>query len=528
MDSSRRRFLKVLGGSATLLPQAAGLSALFQSCAQTAKKISSLHFATIAPDDRDDLVLAEGFEYNVILEEGASLGKNLVFGSNNDYLAFFPFDKKATEGLLWVNNESPGNIRPASGSQRTRKNIDLERSQVGASVVHIKKHLSRWKMVPDSPHNRRLDGTTPIPLIAPRPIEGSRIAEGTIANCGGGVTPWKTVLTCEENYDHYYGEREFPSKKLTKAKYHWDKFYKNPPEHYGFVVEVDPMTGKGHKLTSLGRFAHESATVARAKNGRVVVYSGDDINGGFLYKFISLRDDSLREGELFVADLKRGRWLSLAHHKSVILRKHFKDQLDVLLHCRAAGEMLGATPLARPEDIEVHPHSGEVFVALTNHLTRLNFYGSILKIAEEGGNHGASRFQAQEFLAGGKDFACPDNLAFDPRGNLWMVTDISEITMNRFPYGRFKNNGLFYIPLAGTLSGQAFQIASAPVDAELTGITFSPDEESLFVSVQHPGKKSKYPHKLTSHWPGGGSTIPKSAVVEIYGKSLQQLIGRAT
>ena len=508
-----------------MLPQAAGLGTLFQSCAQTARKVFPLPFSPIAPDRRDELVLAEGFQYSVILEEGMSLGKSATFGSNNDYLAFFPLDKNATEGILWVNNETPTALRLAKGLQRTRENIDFERSQVGASMVHIKKNgSSRWVMVPGSPYNRRIDGTTSIPLIAPRPIEGSQMAEGTIANCGGGVTPWKTVLTCEENYDHFYGEREFPSRKIGGSKYRWEKFYKNPPEHYGFVVEVDPMTGKGHKLTGLGRFAHESATVARTRNGKTVVYSGDDASGEFLYKFISHQADSLKEGELFVADLKKGQWLSLDRHKSAILKKNFKDQLDVLLHCREAGRMLGATPLARPEDIEIHPRSGEVFVALTNHLTKFNFYGSILKIVEAGGDHGAMEFRSQEFLAGGKDFACPDNLAFDPKGNLWMVTDISEKIMNHIPYLKFKNNGLFYIPLAGTLAGQVFQVASAPVDAELTGITFSPDGKSLFVSVQHPGKNSKSPRELTSHWPGGGKSIPKSAVVEIHGSSLERLI----
>ncbi len=521
-EFSRRRFVQFVGGGTLLIPQTASLLGLFHSCASGSKAPHRLPFKPIRFTDRDDFVLANGFQHQILISEGEKIKGSLEFGANNDYTAFFPLG--SSDAILWVNNEYP-RAKFGRHKKRSRKNIARERRQVGGSLLHIRRKVGGgyWEFVKDSSYNRRLDASTKIPLIAERPIEGSLVAEGTFANCAGGVTPWKTVLSCEENYHDYYGERVFGSRQVKGSKRNWEKYHNNPPEHYGWVVEVNPMTGKAKKLTALGRFAHESATCVRTKGGRVAVYSGDDKAGEFLYKFVSEKGDSLEKGELFVADIKRGRWLSLDREKQTILRKNFKDQLDVLIHCRQAGRLVGATPLDRPEDVEINPYNGDVFVCLTNNKKRGNYHGSILKISEKGVDHGAMEFKAQDFVVGGVDFSCPDNLVFDPNGNLWMVTDMSGSSMHKHPYKKFKNNGLFYIPLSGPLAGRAFQVASAPRDAELTGLSFSRDGKSLFVCVQHPGEKSKGLGGLSSHWPEGGSSLPKSSVVEIYGDALRSL-----
>ena len=126
-------------------------------------------------------------------------------------------------------------------------------------------------------------------------------------------------------------------------------------------------------------------------------------------------------------------------------------------------------------------------MSLTNNTGKENWYGSILKIQEEGGDYTALTFKPEQYLAGGKDtgFACPDNMAFDTAGNLWFTSDISGSLMNQEPYTEFKNNGLFLVPRTGPKEGQVIQIASAPSDAELTGPFFAPDGKTLFISVQH-------------------------------------------
>ena len=525
LEFNRRNFVKFLGGGAVAAANIGVLSSL-NSCAGSTKEINKLPFRPIDYTNRDDLVLAEGFEYSVVISEGDKINGNELFGANNDYTAVTHLN--SNEIILWVNNEYPTPLFVSGwtkGKKRTKRQVDLERASVGGSIVHLKREGKGkpWKFVADSKYNRRIDGTAKIPLIAPRPVAGGLVATGTLGNCAGGVTPWGTILTCEENYQDYYGERARENKVLKKGRLGWDRFYKHPPEHYGWVVEVNVMTGEAKKLTALGRFAHESATAVKTKDGRVAVYSGDDKKGEFLYKFLSDKKDSLETGELFVADVKNGKWVSMDIEKQPILKKNFKDQLDVLIHCREAGRLLGATKLDRPEDIEIHPFTGDVYLTLTNNKNRGNYHGSIFRLRETNGDYASMTFSAGDFLVGGRDFSCPDNLAFDKNGNLWMVTDMSGSAMNKPPYSKFKNNGLFFIPTAGKLAGQVFQVASAPTHAEITGLSWDEDHETLFVAVQHPGEKSKSLKKLTSHWPNGGTSRPKSSVVQISGKALSDL-----
>jgi secreted PhoX family phosphatase len=358
--------------------------------------------------------------------------------------------------------------------------------------------------------------------VSPRSIAGRRQAVGTLANCAGGVTPWGTYLTCEENYDQFYGETR-DNGSLKPSLFGWEKIFPRPPEHYGWVVEVVPATGRAKKLTALGRFCHECATVVRAKDGRPVVYSGDDADNQFLYKFVSSAKNSLHEGTLYVANTEKGEWIPLVWKDNPVLRRAFQDQTDVLIHCRKAGSLLGATPLDRPEDIEICPRTGAVYVALTNNKTEGRYFGSILKIDD--GERTGTKFSSRTFLFGGEEsgVSCPDNMAFDRKGNLWLTTDMAG--MNKEPYTKFKNNGLFFLPMTGENAGRAYLVATAPNEAELTGPTFSPDGRTLFLSVQHPGELSRSFEALTSHWPGGGNSIPKPAVVAISGPLLDTIIG---
>ena len=343
------------------------------------------------------------------------------------------------------------------------------------------------------------------------------------------MTPWGTILTCEENYDQFYGERNYKTgeKVLRRNDLGWSKYYDYPPEHYGWVVEVDPKTGAAQKHIALGRCAHECATIKELDDGRLVVYTGDDTVNQCLYKFIGSKPGSLSEGTLYVANTVLSRWEPLVYEKSKALQKFFKSQTEVLIRLREAAKLVGGSPLDRPEDIEIDPINGNVLVALTNNSTVKNYFGSILKIEEANGDHEALTFKSEVYLAGGEDtgFACPDNMAFDLAGNLWFTSDMSGSLMNKEPYTAFKNNGLFFVPREGEQAGQVIQVASAPTDAELTGPWFAPDGKTLFMSVQHPGEYSPSMDQLTSHWPDGGEEIPKPAVVAIQGRLLEEIQG---
>ncbi len=480
----------------------------------------------IKPSSADELILAEGLDYEVLLSWGDSInGKGDRFGFNNDYLAFLPFEDKELDGLLWVNHEDLvlGYFdTPFDPNVKTLADVQREMKDVGGSIVRIRKSERGWEVVADERFNRRLDANTEIPLISARPIRSRTSATGTFANCSGGVTPWRTILTCEENYHFFTGEVALKGgarRVIKKSLLGWERFVDMPPEHYGWVVEVNPFTGEAGKLTAMGRFAHESATVVQARDGRCVVYSGDDKTNECIYKFIAGAPETLEHGTLYVADTDNGSWLPLDIRQNEQLAAEFRDQTELLIRTREAARIVGGSPQDRPEDIEYDPISGAIFVALTKNLRRLRPYGSILKIEERDNDPLALEFTASTYITGGSGsgIACPDNLAFDPRGNLWISTDISSNLLNRIPYTRFANNGLFFVPMRGSRAGEIFQVASAPVAAELTGMAFSPDGRTLFLSVQHPGETARDIEHLTSHWPEGGGSRPRPSVVTISG-----------
>ena len=534
---SRRDFLLFLGASsvasAAMMARPSPLSAMVW-----APSLRGKAFAPLPPTSDDDLVTARGIQSQILIRYGDTINDaGEAFGYNNDFIAFFPLMNgrlvpqhspqalAANEALLWVNHESPcgvlmhGNPGASSGgTPKTAAQIREEQLAVGGSIIRIVRDpkTNQWRFGGRHGLNRRITALTPIPFAGEQSqaisIAGSDHAIGTMANCAGGVTPWGTVLTCEENYQDFYGEVDRKSMQVTMAKHHhgWTDHddHQHHPWHYGWVVEVDPMTGRSHKLIAMGRAAREGATVTKASDGRAVVYSGDDRRGGCVFKFISRKPDDLTTGDLYAADVAGGRWIHLSWEKNPILRKSFRDQMDVLLHARAAGLAAGATPMDRPEDVELHPLTGAIYIALTNNAERGNHHGSLLKIEEFAADPLALEFRSSEFLAGGTGagFSSPDNLVFDRAGNLLFTTDVSAQAMHDAPHRAFGNNGLFIVPAAGRDAGKALQLASAPNDAELTGPCFSPDETTLFLSVQHPGEATRFENGkpiYSSSWPQG-------------------------
>ncbi len=524
---SRRDFLEFMGRGmlvASIFP-----NSLLTACAS----LEQSTFPSLTPSSADALRLASGLNYQIVATWGDKISTTESFGFNNDYLAYFPL--RENDGLLCVNHEAPfplfvSNHKSTDG-KKSKKQVEQEMDATGVSIIHIRQEApGSWKLIKDSPHNRLVNGRTRIPFSGSNKILGSNTALGTLANCAGGQTPWGTYLSCEENFHEFYGDVQYVNGKrelVYKDGFQWHEHFRQPPEHYGWVVEIEPRSGKTEKLVPLGRFAHESATVTVAKDGRAVVYSGDDAVNQFLYKFVADRPGSLRSGTLYVANLQEGRWIPLALDQQEVLQKNFHNQQEVLIHTREAARLLGATPLDRPEDVEICPRTGAVYLTLTNNVGKGNYFGSILKLEERAADPLAMEFTSSTFLAGGPEtgFACPDNLAFDRKGNLWMTTDISGSAMNKDPYLPFQNNGLFYIPLEGPNAGKAQLLATAPTDAEFTGPTFSPDGRSLFLCVQHPGEQTKSLEACTSHWPAGGNSLPRPAVVVLSGPLLERLTG---
>jgi secreted PhoX family phosphatase len=538
MPLTRRRFLTYLGlGTYAALSRGPGRAADAVFPLPRRKGPPPSFFKPIAPSAADQLLLPEGCRYDLVCAWDAPLGSRGPhgperFGFNNDFLAYFPLDALSggtnnTEGLLWVNHEYPHPLLVSGYTGQGPKNeaqILTEKLSVGGSVLHVRREQGGWRHLPGSKYTRRLTALYPkIRLSGPAAALVPE-ALGTLANCSGGRTPWWTALSCEENYhlcNPASGLRwsDVPGQRIDERGYGW-------------VVEVDPFGELPPlKHTALGRFAHENAAWRVGPTGRLVIYMGDDADGQYLYKFVSAdplkagaaraeQRQVLTAGTLYAADFARGQWLPLDLRRRPELKEAgFSSQGAVLLDARKAAAALQATPLDRPEDCEVHPLDGSLYLALTYSARHGNLFGQVVRLLEDNDNPEGESFRFEIFLAGGPQsgLACPDNLAFDKRGNLWVVCDGNSSSLNRGAYKPFGNNGLYVVPTTGPAAGDAFQFASGPVECELTGLWFTANEETLFLAVQHPGEESHSLDELTSHWPEGGNAVPRPAVVAITG-----------
>ncbi len=565
---ARRRFLTYLGsGVAALAAASAGVFTAESDLTEAApapqttsgddtgrQQAPAPFFAPIAPSDADDILLPQGYRYSVVRKWNDTLGGDMRFGYNNDWIAYYPIDGRtggnnSTDGILAVNHEYVDSkwvsnyTDPMGATRKTREQIEAEKAAVGMSFFRVRRDGNEWRFVEDMNISRRLDANTMIDITGPvagsAEFGGRREVRGTLANCGGGMTPWGTALTCEENFQDYYGEatgRE-PMGNSYNSTYRWldDPERREAPEAYGYVVEVDPYDKnmKPRKHSWLGRVRHENVAVTIAPDGRAVVYTGEDRQDECMYKFVSkgtynpsdraANMNLLTDGMLYVANFSSGRWIPLDFANPAFARNMFKSQADILMRTSAAAKStgIGGTPLDRCEDIDIDPASGTVYAALTNNSLHGNFYGQIIRLFEAGNNPTATEFSFEVYAAGGPNtgFASPDNLTFDGKGNLYIVTDISSSSLNKGIYRPFKNNGMFVMPVGPNSNfrkGDAYQFASAPVESEMTGPAFTPDGRTLFIAIQHPGEETTDKARPTSNWPDKDGT-PKPSIVAITG-----------
>lgn len=550
----RRTFLSYLGtGAATLAVASAGLGVLEGKASASSKTADHLfghstnrvsgHFDPIAPSKEDKLIVPKGYKYDVVAAFDDVINQSGdKFGQGCDYNAFLPIKGSNTRGLLVTNHEYTNIFLhgPIKDEKMSAEQIKQALYYQGMSVIEVYRDTDGvWKMDKSSSYARRINGNSPFEMTGPArgsaAVGGMTSVMGTFANCSGGVTLWDTVLSCEENFSDLASAASLPV------------------THYGWVVEIDPFDRSlNRKHTALGRFNHENTAMGIAKDGRVVVYMGDDKKDACIYKFVSkgkydkskgrANSDLLAEGTLYVAALKSGSWIALTYEavKKALDKegfktpaglkgtkedflKLFKNQADVVTNCHEAAILLGGMPTDRPEDIEISPFDNTVFICHTNNDLHGNIHGHITRIFEKDDDLGALTFDFEIFAAGGRQsgFSSPDNLSFDGNGNLWVVTDMSSSSVNKGVYTSFMNNGLFVIPTSGPNKAQALQFASGPIDCELTGPYFTPDEQTLFLSIQHPGENTTDLSKPTSLWPHrSGDKMARCGVVAISGFKL--------
>ena len=572
----------------------------------------SLTFKEVPQGLDEYLSLPEGYEYQVVAAWGDPLfdtesifqvdqqteeSQLQQFGFNNDYVGFLPLPptKEGLErGLLAVNHEHT-TARLMFPGTRGNLSLDLEQTKVdiaahGLSIIEISLNEGHWSIARKSAYNRRITPNTPMEITGPaagHPRMKTNYSEdgietlGTYGNCAGGITPWGTVLTAEENVDEYFtGDPKLTAEKANyqrfnykgKVKKPWSRHFerwdlnKNPNEmlHVGWIVEIDPFDpqAKPKKRTSLGRCKHEGCNVHINSDGRVVAYSGDDEKFEYIYRFVSdkkFRSEQsssarqhnmslLDSGTLSVAkfgDDGRLVWLPLVFGQGPLTEKNgFASQADVVIDLRKAADLLEATPMDRPEDIEVNPVNNKVYVMLTKNSKRdhktvnkanprvNNRAGQIVELIAPEGDHTADVFNWEMLLLCGDPqkeitnyhpqttgsgwLACPDNCAFDNQGNLWVATDGAE------DFG--VADGLWSVNLESPLKGRSKRFLRTPIGAELCGPFFTPDNRFLFCAVQHPAKGSSVDNPST-RWPDFDSELPPRPAVVAIRKSDGGIIG---
>lgn len=598
---SRRQLLGVAGLGVGMFLGGQGLANAAGSQALSAPRVGPrISFKSVASNTLDTVTVPVGYEWRVLSSwgdailpggksfdpttRGTAISQGLSIGDNNDGMSFFSLG--ADHGVIAVNNEY-ANYEYLFANGRCSSIEDTRKAQAahGVSVFEVRRIGGVWKLQPQARLNRRITANTEMRLSGP--ASGSSllktqadptgtVALGTFNNCANGRTPWGTYLTCEENFNGYFGSADsLPDNAAFKrygisakgAGQNWFPFdgrfdlAKNPnePNRFGWVVEIDPMdpTSTPIKRTALGRFKHENAEVVVNADGHVVVYMGDDEKGEHIYKFVSAKKfdaknlnanrDLLDVGTLYVARFNtvegkaqgEGEWLELTHGKNGLTAEAgFKDQAEILVHTRLAATVVGATTMDRPEWVAVHPTQAQVYVTLTNNSDRgakpnqsvngpnpraKNVYGQIVRWTPQGNDHTSNQFTWDIFALAGNPMLHKDAYAGS--------SNITPDNMFNSPDGlAFDRDGRLWIQTDGDYSnanefvgmGNNQMLCANPVTGEIKRFMVGPLACEITGLAFTPDHKTMFVgiqhpgEKLApSHFPQGGDAVPRSSIIAI-------------
>jgi secreted PhoX family phosphatase len=423
MKHDRRAFLAATGTAfAALLASGCSLSSLAAPAARSP-------YGSLTPDPAGLLDLPSGFSYRVIARLGDAMDDGGRVPDNADGMGCFDLGDGT---IALVRNheltarQHNGDVL-ASGYDRT----------LAGRVLH--------------------GGTTTQVLEAAtlKTVRHFRSLAGTIRNCAGGVTPWGSWLTCEED--------------VTRAG-------QGLGRDHGWVFEVPANAGglvDAAPLTAMGRFNHEAAAVDPATG---IVYMTEDRDDGLLYRFVPNEPGKLASGGRLQALSARGlkdsrNWdeRPISPGKSRKVRWIDLDQVDSPEDTlRRRGAARSATLFARGEGIHVGLANGrtEIYFCCTS--GGAASLGQIYRLVP-----GSDRLELF-FESTSKDqFNYGDNLTVSPNGHLIVCED---------QYGNQVDNHLRGI----TPEGRAYPLARLRTQTELAGACFSPDGRTLFVNAYSP------------------------------------------
>ena len=567
-----------------------------------AQQMSRFAFDQLPPQTDGTVHVPGGYNWDVLVRWGDPLfsdapewsptegipveGSTRVFGENTDGMELF---HQGDTELLVVNSEYTNRRTnlPADrdGTPANADDVLLLQNFQGVSVMEVTEGANGWEVVVDSPYNRRIHHNTE--MVIDGPAAGHDLlktaadptgtfALGTHNNCGSGRTPWGTYLTCEENFNGYFGSTAESHDALPEVNqagfkrygvgidgwgydYHkWDARYDvsqnpNEPHRHGYIVEIDPWNPDATpvKHTALGRFKHENAAYALTPEGQVVVYMGDDERGEYMYKWVS-RDiyvpggdtsTLLSEGQLFVAkfnDDQTGIWIPLTPEDTGM------TEAEIAIFTRQAGTAVSATTMDRPEWIAVNPTAVEAYCCLTNNSRRgalnddgtvrtnaagepmitngpnprdINRYGQIVRWKPHNDDHGASTFDWDLYVMVGNPSVHTDGLyagtANMNEGNLFNSPDGMMID----------SSGLIWIQTDGNDdnegdflgNGNNQMLAGDPITGEIRRFMTGPNGCEVTGLTWSADKRTMFVgiQHPGAPFPDGEGSLPRSAIVAI-------------
>jgi uncharacterized protein len=618
-----RRAVLGAGSASAALAMTGGITALLKAVpasAQVADRARRLlGFEGIAPSTDDAVRVPRGYTARVLIAWGDPVSDGPEFrpdasnsafeqewqwGMHNDGIVYFPIDGSSHHGLIVQNHEYTDDVLlfPDGTANWNQEKTNKSLAAHGVGVIEVRKNSNgRWRVVRPSEYARRITGHTPMLIGGPAAGDprlktaadptGKR-ALGTLNNCAMGFTPWGTYLACEENFNGYFrkasGAPLTPLEQryglstggfgynwhLTDARFRIDPavlpdqpdapYEPNEPNRFGWVVEFNPFNPNSTpiKRTALGRMKHEGAWCQEARDGRLVVYMGDDEIFEYIYRYVSrlpwrqmrrMGISPLNRGTLYVAkfnDNGTGRWIPLTPGNP---RLAGWSLADILINTRGAADLAGGTRMDRPEWIDTFPDSLTAVATLTNNSSRgatgtnprtgfpfdpvnainpraANSYGQVVTWSYEN-DFTEPTFRWDLFALGGDPdspatgstivgdkYGSPDGIYVAPSGRLWIQTDVSGSTIDAGSYAGFGNNQML---CADPVTRETRRFLVGPRICEITGVFVTPDERTMFVGIQHPGEAPSGANnpanpKQYSSWPDGPTGgRPRSALVVI-------------
>lgn len=408
-------------------------------------------FESLAPGAQNsDFHLPENYTFQYLIEKGDLLDSGESLPGSLDFAGYVPRQGSSKYGYLSINSEA----RPGAVTI-----LDIEFDD-----------LNMMWMVD---HSEAVNFSFNLPAEIFAALAGEDVGS-TIANCSGAVTPWNTIITCEE-YTTQNVLNIYPDFPEVWFKVDGDS---NGYDGYGWAVEIDPVTksvidqdgGRSgqDKLWALGNFKHENAVIHN--NKRTVYQGADDTTGeGYLYKFVADEAEDLSSGSLFVYKMitpTTGEWI-LLNNSSIAEQNSTLEQSTIA----------GATSFGGIEDVDISPVDGLIYFAVKRD-------GKVYRFEDSDPVSGTSVTNFETYVGGMSYEVKPgvsepwgtgnDNLLFDSLGNLWVAQDGS-------------NNYIWVVDQGHKQADPKVRIfARTPNGSEPTGLTFSPDEKYIFMSIQHP------------------------------------------